>query len=339
MYLNNNESDKSEYEISLEKELKDVNKLASKAWSTAYSNGKREDEEIREYIIQYLKSKQIDTNNYYLTFTSKGVEVTKKHKGLLVEPGCYESSTNFETMVKDWKTLINSRDINVVEGRLGLLRKQDKKVDIALGTDITTIKDKVVEDGLRIGTIAIPSSVTYLSNIAFKDAYVEEIILDAKLKELDGHFKNMTTLKRITFTSDIEMIRGKAFVNTGIEEVNFIGTIEEFVGIKYFTYFDVPTQDKKCKLYINGVLLDEVHIPNGVTEIKDFALHNYTNITKINLPNTIKRIGTSAFTGTNAKEIIYNGTKEMWNEIVKMEEWYFGEMSCTVFCTNGEIVY
>ena len=337
--LRKNSSNKTSYEAGLEKELKSVNNLAMKAWGMAYSNGKKEDNEILEYIIQYLKSEQINIDNYYLTLTSKGVNVTKKHIGLLVEPGYYEADTNFENKVKDWNSLINSRDVNLVEGRLGFLRKQYKKIDVALSSDVTIIKDKVVEEGLEIGAIAIPNSVTYLSNIAFKDAHVEEIVLEAKLKELDGHFKDMTTLKRITFTNDIKLIKGKTFINTNIEEVNFIGTIEEFVGIKYATYFDVPTQDKKCKLYINGILLDEVYIKNGVTEIKDFALHNYTNITKINLPSTIKRIGTSAFTGTNVKEIIYNGTKEMWNEIVKMEEWYFGEISCTVFCTDGEIVY
>lgn len=339
IYINKDNDTKSEYELALEKELKEVNSLANKAWSKSYSSGKKEENEIKEYILSYLKNSNIDTDKYYLTITSKGVEISKKHTGLLVKAGYYKSGTNYTQIVNDWQSLINTRGINVVEGRLGLLRKVEDKVDVVIDKSVIEIKDRVIEKELKIGTISIPNTIETISNTAFKDAHIEEIILDAKLQQLDGHFNGLYTLKKITFTGNTNIVRGKTFYDTNIEEVNFIGTIEQLVAIRYLTYFDVPSYDKKCKLYVNGIEINEIVVPEGVERIEDFALHNYTNITKITIPESVKYIGTAAFTGSGIKEVIYNGTKDMWEKIVKMEEWHFGGISCIVSCIDGQIIY
>ena len=49
------------------------------------------------------------------------------------------------------------------------------------------------------------------------------------------------------------------------------------------------------KLYINGELLEELVVPNTVTEIKSFAFYYCTSLTSVTIGDSVTSIGNSAF--------------------------------------------
>ena len=113
--------------------------------------------------------------------------------------------------------------------------------------------------------------------------------------------------------------------------------------------------------FIAGI--EEVEIPDTVTEIGSYAFHNFMKVKEINLPNSVTSIGDMAFEycdslssitipnsvtsigycsfcyNSSLTNITYTGTQSQWNSISKSSFWFW-ETSCaikTITCTDGVI--
>ena len=113
--------------------------------------------------------------------------------------------------------------------------------------------------------------------------------------------------------------------------------------------------------FIAGI--EEVEIPDTVTEIESYAFHNFMKVKEINLPNSVTSIGDKAFEycdslssitipnsvtsigycsfcyNSSLTNITYTGTQSQWNSISKSSFWFW-ETSCaikTITCTDGVI--
>ena len=58
-------------------------------------------------------------------------------------------------------------------------------------------------------------------------------------------------------------------------------------------------------LYLNGELVRDLVIPNGVTEIKNYAFYNCSSLVDITVLNGAKTIGKQAFSGCCNVEKLY----------------------------------
>ena len=340
--LNNNlnKTVKSEYDIKLESETKQLKTKVIEMGQLAFKSGKKTDEEIQGFILERLKSENVYTDNHYITVIDGKTNVVLKHKVFIVGAGYYKAGSNFNELIESWKTLNNTRLANVVDGKLGYLKYSGKeKLDVIIDNSIVEIKDKVFNENVKIDTLYIPESVKIISNKAFNNINFDEVIFNANVDTLYDIFKNNATLNKFTFTKKIKFIKDEAFKNTNIKEINFLGTIEDLISTVYFSYYDAPNNNSECKLYIYGSLIDEIKIPDDTKKINEYIFMNYTNITKVKLPDTIEEIGRAAFMGGSIRTIEYEGTKEMWEKIKKAEEWYTGEIECTIYCKDGEIIY
>ena len=55
-----------------------------------------------------------------------------------------------------------------------------------------------------------------------------------------------------------------------------------------------------AKAFANRTDLSSIEIPDSVTEIGDFAFSGCTNLASIKIPNSVKKIGFSAFAGCHS---------------------------------------
>lgn len=120
-----------------------------------------------------------------------------------------------------------------------------------------------------LDNIELPSTLISLGNYTFKDSKISGIEIPDQIIEIGtGTFQNCKSLCNIVLSKNLEVIGSSAFQNAGRR------------------------------------ILSTIVFPDGLKEIGDYAFYsmynNYSYYSDITLPNTIKRIGNSAFSGNSA---------------------------------------
>ena len=217
-----------------------------------------------------------------------------------------------------------------------------KKVEFEEGTEtiITGICD-VDNSGNKIEEIIIPDGVTEIERNAFAwCTNVKEIKLPETLETIENYaFESCTGLESIKIPSKVKTIGEKAFgYCSSLKEINLPESIETlglgFIVGTQIEEIQIPKSLKSgsCALcganelkkvefeegtetIITGICevnyfdysenkIEEIIIPDGVTEIESFAFVGCTNVKEIKLPETLETIGDSAFGNCTGLESI-----------------------------------
>ena len=81
--------------------------------------------------------------------------------------------------------------------------------------------------------------------------------------------------------------------------------------------------------------LTSIVIPDSVTSIDHWAFQYCTGLTSATIGNGVKSISRYAFWDcASLKDIYFNGTKDQWNVIKKIDS---GIENCTIHCTDGDL--
>lgn len=158
----------------------------------------------------------------------------------------------------------------------------------------------------KIKSLKLPSNLQYIGDQAFEEEYdggvigVKNLTIPNKVEEIGArafaNWKNLKTLKL-----------GKALQKVGQEAFLHCHNIEKVEGSTILKD-DLLIVDH-CLIAVFGNK-NKITIPEGVTEIADFAFsstfdsfYHRSPITEIKLPSTIKSIGNGAFCGTNLRAL------------------------------------
>ena len=107
-------------------------------------------------------------------------------------------------------------------------------------------------------------------------------------------FADCTGLASITIPNSVTSIEDRAFNNcTGLISVH-ISNIVAWCTISFGDSFANPLYYAH-DLYLNGVLVIDLIIPNGITRIKDYTFTGCTSLISLTIPNSVTRIGHYAF--------------------------------------------
>ena len=179
---------------------------------------------------------------------------------------------------------------------------------------VTSIGSSAFEDCTSLESVEIPSSVTSIGYRAFRDCgSLTSIIIPSSITYIGSYaFENCTSLTAVYIT-DLE-----AWCNISFDSVSS--------NPLYYAH----------NLYLNGELVTDIVIPDGVTSI-DYAFYNCTSLTSITIPSSVASIGTSHPFWGCSKLIIYCEAAEKpysWNS-----EWnyYVNYQACPVVwdCNNN----
>ena len=185
---------------------------------------------------------------------------------------------------------------------------------VTIPSSVTAIGEEAFYDCTSLTSVNYLGTIEQWCSISFGDspanplnngaklylsgAIVTDLVIPSTVTEIKNHaFRGCTSLASVEMPSSVTSIGDFAFSGcTSLTSVNYLGTIEQWCNIS-FSYGSANPLYNGANLYLNGVLVTDLVIPNTLTEINECAFYGCTSLTSVTIPSSITSIGWSAFCG------------------------------------------
>ena len=174
---------------------------------------------------------------------------------------------------------------------------------ITIPESVTSIGNSTFYNCSSLTTITIPEGVTSIGDDAFSgcssltDINIPE---NSQLTSIgDDAFAGCTSLTAITIPEGVTSIGRYAFERCSSLTAVHISSIEAWCKISFDVYDPNPLAYAH-NLYLNGELITELVIPEGVTSIGYDAFYGCSSLTAITIPEGVTSIGGYAFYGCSS---------------------------------------
>lgn len=191
----------------------------------------------------------------------------------------------------------------------------DVITSVTIPNSITTISARAF-NGSLVTSLTIPNSVTQIGEYAFSGSAIKSIVLPDKLTKIDKYLFSGSAIESVTIPEGVTEIAECAFMECeNLESVSIPSTIETIDGgaFEYSENIIYNTNEEKTATYLgneNNPLLvlmkadediDEFEIDGQTRIIFGGAFDGCINLKSIEIPDTVKEIG-SSFIGCESLE-------------------------------------
>ena len=123
----------------------------------------------------------------------------------------------------------------------------------------------------------------------------ENVILSNNIESIcENAFISCSNLTTITLGNGLKNIGTNAFYNCLKLKNIYIVDLENLFNVEFENSYSSPFAYNPL-LYVKGVLVTEIVVPNTVTKINDNIFYGWENLSKITFGDKVKNIGNSAF--------------------------------------------
>ncbi len=150
----------------------------------------------------------------------------------------------------------------------------------------------------NIASVAIPSSVTSTGNYAFRYcSSLTSITIPDSVTSIGTYaFSNCSSLSSITIPESVTSIGDSAFYNCSNIQKLYIDDLTDYLNISYGSGSSpLYSTNQAVSLYVEGELITNLVIPEGVKTIPGYAFKRVSNITSVTIPTSVTSIGGAAF--------------------------------------------
>ena len=185
---------------------------------------------------------------------------------------------------------------NAFEGCRGL-------TSVTIPNSVTTISDATFAHCCGLTSVTISNSVTSIGDNAFWHCSgLTSVTIPNSVTSIgENAFSNCSGLTSVTIGNSVTSIGGNAFEGcSGLTSVH-ISDLTAWCKIYFFVAVNNPPESNPLRyahhLYLNGTEITDLEIPNSVTSIGQYAFYGCSGLTTIKIPTTVALgdIGNSAF--------------------------------------------
>ena len=183
---------------------------------------------------------------------------------------------------------------SVFEGCSGL-------TSVTIGSGVTSIGGSVFEGCTGLTSVTIPDSVTSIGYSAFSGCTgLTSVTIPDSVTSIGGSaFYGCSSLTSITIGSGVTSIGSWAFSGCSSLTNVYITDMDAWCRIEFKDSSATPMGYAK-NIYLNGNKIASIDVPQGVTEIKDYAFYGFRDLIRVTISDSVTSIGTSAFSGCNS---------------------------------------
>ena len=181
-----------------------------------------------------------------------------------------------------------------------------------------------------------------------KNENVKEIVVPNEVQRIGGSaFENLTSLEKITFTSNITFCGGEAFTGCNQLDVFYNGTIKQFVSI----YLSNGNGNPMCNggnFYLldengnyaqNGnryTLITDLILTNDITKIGYCCFRTFNNLESILIPSSVTEIGFASFDGCdNLTKVFYEGDSTLF-ALIDIDDDSYLNLDCIYYYSETQ---
>ena len=218
--------------------------------------------------------------------------------------------------------------------------------DLVIPEGVTSIGGYAFYNCTSLTSITIPDSVTSIGYYAFRNCQnLASIVIGNGVTSIGSSaFRDCTSITSITIPCSVTSIGNYAF--SGCTKLNavYITDIAKWCGISFSNYLSNPLYYAE-NLYLNGELVTDLTIPNGVTSIGEYAFEYCTSLTSITIPDSVTSIGIYAFRGCSSLKSVTIGTgvtsigTDAFYNLKSLEKIYWNAKSVTDFTASSNLFY
>lgn len=183
----------------------------------------------------------------------------------------------------------------------------EKVTDLVIPDGVTVINRAAFEGFSSLNSVAIPNTVTKIDDFAFAACHgLTSITIPDSVQTIGkSAFASSNGLTSIALGNGIKSIDENAFQNSKNITSVYVKDIAVLCNISYADLSSHPVQYYYADLYLNGELVTDLVIPDGVTSIADYAFSRFENFETVVIPEGVKSIGKLAFAYCSSIKSVY----------------------------------
>lgn len=150
----------------------------------------------------------------------------------------------------------------------------------------------------KMERVELPDSLLEIGERCFYDCNkLSEIYLGKSLKNIGGEaFLDCAALKNVFIPNSIKSIGCWAFYNcTNLQNV-VVDNMNFWYDVNFGDYYSNPMSCAQ-HFYVNNELVDEILVPDSITEIKRYVFSNFADVKNVKFGKNLRSIGEEAFRG------------------------------------------